>query len=100
MLTAGSNGLMGSEAGEFLDDLAWIILGFDNDMRADLFVLDGGTTRNLRRLQSTCKNFRSYPVDIRNRDEVLKFFDQHRFGLIVHAAPSAQSLLMDDARIE
>jgi CDP-paratose 2-epimerase len=55
-------------------------------MRADFFGPKGDTTWNLKRLQSTTKNFRHNQLDIRDRARVVKLIADLKPELIVHAA--------------
>jgi CDP-paratose 2-epimerase len=52
VLVTGSSGLIGSEAGTFVDKLGFKVTGVDNNMRADFFGPKGDTTWNRQRLES------------------------------------------------
>jgi CDP-paratose 2-epimerase len=86
VLVTGSSGLIGSEAVAHFDQRGWQVIGVDNNMRADFFGPKGDTSWNLRRLQSSTKNFRSVNVDIRDRAAVQKTINDVAPDLIVHAA--------------
>lgn len=86
VLITGSSGLIGSEAVTYFDQRGWRVLGCDNNMRADFFGPKGDTTWNLRRLQSTTKNFTHTTLDIRDRPGVSKLIRDAKPDLIVHAA--------------
>lgn len=87
LLVTGSSGLIGSELVSFFDSRVQVVIGIDNNMRAELFGPRGDTTWNLRRLRSTTRHFRHYDLDIRDRaglDTLLA--QQGPFDLIVHCA--------------
>ncbi len=101
ILVTGSSGLIGSEAVEYYDAQGHTVFGIDNNMRKEFFGPQGDTTWNLKRLQKATRNFKHYDVDIRNRNQVLSFFKEHRIDQIVHCAaqPShdkAASIPFDD----
>lgn len=83
----GSSGLIGSELVSYFDSRASRVLGIDNNMRADFFGPEGDTTWNLQRLRQSTRHFQHHPLDIRDREGVLRFFKNHGpFDLIVHCA--------------
>lgn len=87
LLVTGSSGLIGSELVSFFDPRAQVVIGIDNNMRADFFGQEGDTTWNLNRLCSTTRHFRHYDLDIRNRAGLHELFTQQGpFDLIVHCA--------------
>ncbi len=86
VLVTGSSGLIGSEAVLFFDRLDWKVSGIDNNLRKYFFGKEGDTSRNLKRLKKETKNFEHYSLDIRNRKDILEFFQTKRFDLIVHCA--------------
>lgn len=86
VLVTGSSGLIGSEAVVHYDREGHTVLGIDNNMRAEFFGPAGDTTWNLQRLQGTCKNFRHFPIDIRDREAINAFFTEHRPDLVIHCA--------------
>ena len=55
-------------------------------MRAEFFGPDGDTTWNLKRLQRITRNFKHYPIDIRNEKRINVLFKKYRFDLIIHCA--------------
>src|SRR3990172_3274213 len=79
VLVTGSSGLIGSEAVTFFDDLGFSVTGIDNNMRADFFGPQGDTSRNRRRLQAECRNFRHVALDIRYRAGVDRLLRAGRF---------------------
>src|SRR3954453_23005326 len=85
-IVTGSSGLIGSEVVAFLDERGWAVQGVDNNMHADLFGAEGDTTWNLERLRRETRSFTHNATDIRDRDAILRLFDEHRPALVVHAA--------------
>jgi CDP-paratose 2-epimerase len=85
-IVTGSSGLIGSEVVAFLDERGWHVEGVDNNMRADFFGPEGDTTWNLERLLRETRRFTHNDLDIRDRDAMLRLFDEHRPALVVHAA--------------
>ena len=85
-LITGSSGLIGSETVRYFHGLGWRIWGIDNNLRAQFFGADGDTEWNRRRLEAECPGFVHCPLDIRNRDGVLKAMEEIKPDLIVHAA--------------
>jgi CDP-paratose 2-epimerase len=86
VLVTGSNGLIGSEAVSYFDELGAAVVGVDNNMRAVFFGPGGDTRWNQRRLQEASKKFEHVELDIRNREGVLALLEKQRFDLIVHCA--------------
>ncbi len=86
LLITGSSGLIGSEAVEYFDSLGWKIHGIDNNMRRDFFGPDGDTSWNLKRLLTTTRDFTHYHIDIRDRQAVLRFFEEVPVDFVIHAA--------------
>ncbi len=85
-LVTGSSGLIGSEVVKYFDNLGWEVYGLDNNMRADFFGTRGDTRWNQKRLQQQCNDFVHIELDIRDREGVLKLFEELRPDYIVHAA--------------
>jgi CDP-paratose 2-epimerase len=86
VLITGSSGLIGSEAVTYFDQRGWRVVGCDNNMRADFFGPKGDTTWNLKRLESSTRNFVHTTLDIRDRPGVTRLIAEARPELIVHAA--------------
>lgn len=86
ILVTGSSGLIGSEAVMYFDGQGHEVVGVDNNMRAVFFGPQGDTTWNRDRLLSVTKNFKHYELDIRNREDVLKFFGDNKFDAVIHCA--------------
>lgn len=86
ILVTGSNGLIGSEAVLHYDREGHTVFGIDNNMRAEFFGPRGDTTWNLERIRSLTRHFEHHGIDIRDKDGIFTFFDQHRPDVIVHCA--------------
>lgn len=86
VVVTGSNGLIGSEAVGYFYGLGATVHGIDNNMRADFFGPAGDTSWNLQRLKEECPGFVHHPLDIRNREGVLRLIDEVRPNLVIHAA--------------
>jgi CDP-paratose 2-epimerase len=101
ILVTGSSGLIGSEAVTFFDELGNEVIGVDNNMRRIFFGEHGDTTWNRNRLLASTKNFKHTELDIRDRGNVFRFFEDNKFDAIIHCAaqPShdkaAEIALMD-----
>jgi CDP-paratose 2-epimerase len=86
ILVTGAGGLIGSEVVRFFLIKNIEVIGIDNNMRADFFGVKGDTTWNIRQLQKEYPSFSNFDVDVRDRDRVLKFLQEHRPDAIVHTA--------------
>lgn len=86
VLVTGSSGLIGSAVVEHFNALGWLVIGLDNNMRADFFGPGGDTTPNRQRLRAQCANFLDIELDIRDRNRVLNLVERLAPDLIVHAA--------------
>jgi len=86
ILVTGSSGLIGSEAVAYFDAQGHDVVGVDNNMRAVFFGPQGDTTWNRDRLLSRTKNFQHFDLDIRNREDVLRFFGENKFDAVIHCA--------------
>ena len=87
VLVTGSSGLIGSELVTFFDPRAQMIIGIDNNMRADFFGQEGDTTWNRDRLLATTRNFHHHHLDVRDRAGLHELMTQQgSFDLIVHCA--------------
>lgn len=62
-LVAGSSGMIGSEAVEYVDRLGRSVRGIDNNMCKDFFGFDGDTMWNLQRLETSTRNFHHHNID-------------------------------------
>jgi len=86
LIVTGSSGLIGSESVAYFDQKGWTVHGVDNNMRRDFFGPDGDTTWNLRRLEKSTRNFTHHPLDIRDRQAMLKLIEELRPSFIIHSA--------------
>ena len=78
--------MIGSEAVTFFDSLGHEVVGVDNNMRAVFFGPQGDTTWNRDRLLQKTARFSHFDLDIRNREDVFKFFGENKFDAIIHCA--------------
>lgn len=88
-VVTGSGGLVGSESVRHLVESGYDVIGLENDMRAEFFgrsASTAGTTQRL--LDEYGGQFRSLPLDIRDRDAVIQVVREHAkdLSLLVHAA--------------
>lgn len=86
ILVTGSSGLIGSEAVSYFDGQGHEVVGVDNNMRAVFFGPQGDTTWNRDRLIAGTKSFKHVELDIRQREDVLKFFGENKFDAVIHCA--------------
>lgn len=86
LLVTGSCGLIGSEVVTYFDTVGWQVVGIDNNLRRDFFGEMGDTSWNRNRLLATCRSYRHYDLDIRDRPTILSLVETIRPNLIVHAA--------------
>jgi CDP-paratose 2-epimerase len=85
-LITGSSGLIGSEAVVYFDERGWKTLGVDNNMRREFFGPAGDTQWNLSWLKQNTRKFEHANLDIRDRQGVLRLFQEQRFDLVIHCA--------------
>jgi CDP-paratose 2-epimerase len=85
-IVTGSSGLIGSEVCTYFSKLHWKIFGIDNNQRAAFFGPQGDTRWNQRRLIESLPTFTHCEIDIRDRDAILRVFDDVRPDLVVNAA--------------
>src|SRR5262245_20439028 len=87
VLITGSSGLIGSELVRHFDREAALVVGLDNNMRADFFGSEGDTLWNLERLRQSTRNFRHRQADIRDRGTLAAIVrEDGPFELVVHCA--------------
>ena len=86
VLITGSCGLIGSEAVRHYDKRADIVVGIDNNLRAEFFGPDGDTTWMQNKLKAECPKYKHRSVDIRDRETIAKIVEELRPDLIVHCA--------------
>lgn len=86
ILVTGSSGLIGSEAVEHFDRQGHTVIGVDNNMRRLFFGPPGDTIWNLERLRGVTRNFRDFDIDIRDREAILRLFQEYQFDLVIHCA--------------
>ena len=86
VIVTGSSGLIGSAAVRHYDALDNEVIGIDNDMRATFFGPQGSTLWNQHRLERETSNFRTVVIDIRDREAILKLFQDSPPELVIHCA--------------
>jgi len=86
VLVTGSCGLIGSETVRFYDKQADIVIGIDNNMRAEFFGEDGDTTWVKNTLEVECPKYKHLSLDIRDREKIIEIVDEVRPDLIIHCA--------------
>jgi len=86
VLVTGSGGLIGSESSKFFLEKGYQVLGIDNNLRRYFFGEKGDTTENINHLENS-DNFRNFHFDLRDRDQILRFFKENGpFDLVIHTA--------------
>jgi CDP-paratose 2-epimerase len=86
VLITGSCGLIGSEAVIHYCRHAKLVVGIDNNMRAQFFGPDGDTIWVKKKLEAACSKYRHLAVDIRDQSEIPKIIKELRPDLIIHCA--------------
>ena len=86
VIVTGSSGLIGSAAVRHYDALGNEVIGIDNDMRATFFGPQGSTLWNQKRLEDETSNFRTVAIDIRDREAILKLFQDSPPDMVIHCA--------------
>jgi CDP-paratose 2-epimerase len=87
VLVTGAGGLIGYEAVKLFLEKDADVTGIDNNMRRYFFGEDGDTTGNIDFLNSLDGKFTNCSIDLRDRDGVLKLFEEKGpFDLVIHAA--------------
>ncbi|SDB22096.1 CDP-paratose 2-epimerase [Flavobacteriaceae bacterium MAR_2010_188] len=87
-IVTGSSGLIGSESVKFFASKFDLIVGIDNDMRAQFFGKDASTSWNTKLLKERYSNYNHHSVDIRNLEEISSIFKKYSsdIKLIIHTA--------------
>jgi CDP-paratose 2-epimerase len=103
-LITGSCGLIGSEVCIYFHGFGFRIAGIDNNQRAEFFGPEGDTSWVLKRLAGQIAEYDHYPVDIRDRDTILRVVSELKPSVIIHTAaqPShdrAASIPFDDFEV-
>ena len=86
VLITGSCGLIGSEAVIWYDKRAKLVVGIDNNMRAEFFGVDGNTDWKRKELEEKCSKYRHESVDIRDRKAIARIISEIKPDLIIHSA--------------
>jgi len=85
-VVTGSGGLIGSECVRLLSAQGWTVIGIDNDMRREFFGEQGSTSAIIAQLTESCRSYRHYAIDIRDRSAVRDVFREYRPDFIIHTA--------------
>lgn len=85
-LVTGSCGLIGSEVSIALSRAGFNVFGVDNNERKVFFGPEGDTSWSLNRLQESISDYTHYEIDIRNREGILRLFEEVRPDMVVHTA--------------
>ncbi|MFQ5629411.1 MAG: NAD-dependent epimerase/dehydratase family protein [bacterium] len=86
VLVTGSCGLIGSEAVQYYDRRARVVVGIDNNMRAEFFGPDGDTRWKRKELEEKCSKYKHLALDIRDRKAIQQTVSEMKPDLIIHAA--------------
>lgn len=86
VLVTGSCGLIGSEAVKYYDKRAKLVVGIDNNMRAEFFGPDGDTEWKRKELEATCLKYRHLSIDIRDRQAISRIVSELKPTLVIHSA--------------
>lgn len=86
ILITGSAGLIGAEAVRYYDARLGLVVGVDNNMRANFFGPDGDTRWKRAELESQCRHYRHADIDIRDREAVMRLFEEVRPNAVIHCA--------------
>ncbi len=88
VIVTGSSGLVGSEAVSHFHNKKFKVIGIDNDSRSYFFGKESSTRRMALKQKKKFKNFKHYPIDIRNiyklKNIFLKLKD--KIKCIIHTA--------------
>ena len=88
-IITGSAGLIGSEAAAYFAAQGLDVVGIDNDMRSSFFGREASTAWKAEELQAELgSRYRHYDLDIRDREAMLRLFEQHGkdIDLVIHTA--------------
>ena len=86
LIVTGSGGLIGSEVAKYFIEIGWQVIGIDNNMRSKLFGPLGDIKWNVERLERQYSNYKTFSIDIRNRNEINNFIIHSKPDALVHCA--------------
>ncbi|MGZ5243904.1 MAG: NAD-dependent epimerase/dehydratase family protein, partial [Bacteroidia bacterium] len=86
ILVTGSSGLIGSEAVRYFGKQGHQIIGIDNNLRKFFFGEGGDTSWNRNLLEKEGYDFTTLDVDIRDREKILKVYEEHKPDATIHCA--------------
>jgi CDP-paratose 2-epimerase len=88
-IITGSAGLIGSEAALHFAGQGLDVVGIDNDMRSQFFGPEASTSWKAEELKSRLgARYRHTELDIRDREGILRLFEQHSgaIEIVIHTA--------------
>lgn len=87
-IITGSGGLIGSQSVKYFSNKFDIVLGIDNNQRSYFFGEEASTLPSTIKLAQDFKNFVHKNIDIRDKEEIFKIFNEYNLdiGLIIHTA--------------
>jgi CDP-paratose 2-epimerase len=87
-IVSGSAGLIGSETCKRFHREGLEVAGIDNDMRGEFFGPEASTMASRRALEQELKNYRHFPLDIRERESIDRVFSKYGSSakVVVHTA--------------
>ncbi len=88
VVVTGSGGLVGSEAVRYYAPKSEVVVGIDNDMRAQFFGTGASTAWAVRDLASSFRNYRHHDLDIRDETGIGRVFASYgrAITLLIHTA--------------
>ncbi len=88
VIITGSAGLIGAESVRFFSAQGYQIVGIDNDMRKEFFGAEASTEWQKKQLESTISRYKHYSIDIRDKEDVYKIFQEYStdIELVIHTA--------------
>ena len=87
-IITGSGGLIGSQSVKYFSNKFDIVLGIDNNQRSYFFGEEASTLPSTIKLAHDFKNFVHKNIDIRDKEEIFKIFNEYNVDieLIIHTA--------------
>jgi len=90
IIVTGSGGLIGSEACRYFHASGYMVIGIDNDMRAQFFGSEASTQWNISSLQETLQNYIHINGDIRSPNDMDNVFNDYSKNIIAVIHTAAQ----------
>src|SRR3984893_7693474 len=87
-ILTGAGGLIGAEAARFFNRRGLVVVGIDNDMRAQFFGPDASTRWSWQQLKQTLPMYTHVEADIRDADATENVFARYgrNVSIVIHAA--------------